>query len=227
MNLKRKLSIALIVAMLFSISLPVSAAENVAMNGIIVSTDTVTLSENLSTTVTAALPAGFDASALTCMVMNPNVVTVTPLGAVGNVASFQFTYTGDGMTTAVIAYTGNEAVCAAINVTCSKLVMDIPKHLGNSHDNYCEMVDYTFEDYHFPWADYQDYKYTLKFTYKCTSYEDEDFSKWGCFGYFYDAAGNVIGKVHLYSSGVSVGRVYHDECNVPYNAVRFKLEGWN
>lgn len=227
MKLKKKLSLVLVIAMLFSMPLTVSANENVTMNGITLSSDTIALSENLSTTVTAALPEGFDASALTCSVVNPDIVTVTPLGAVANVAAFQFTYTGDGMTTAIIAYSGNEAVCAAVNINCSQIIMNIPKHLGKNHDNYCEMVSYTMDEYDFPWADFHDYKKTLNFTYKCTSYEDEDFSKWGCFGYFYDAAGNVIGKVHLYSSGLSVGRVYHDSCNVPYNAVRFDLEGWN
>lgn len=226
MNLKRKLSVVLMIAMLFTMAVPVTAAENVTMNGITLSTDTVALSENVSTTVTAALPAGMDASALTYFVADPNVVTVTPMGAVGNVASFQLTYAGNGITTVAIFYAGNEAISGFITVTSSTIIMNIPKHLGKNHDNYCEMINYTIEDYDFPWADFHDYKYTIKFNYKCTSYEDDDFSKWGCFGYFYDAAGNVIGKVHLYCSGLSVGRTYTDQCNVPYNAVRFELEGF-
>ena len=66
----------------------------------------------------------------------------------------------------------------------------------------------------------------MKLSYKCDSYKDDGYSTWGCYGYFYDAAGNVISKVHLYCSSLSVGRVYTSEFNVPVNAVRFSVDGF-
>ena len=195
-------------------------------NGVILSEDTITIPENGVATFTAALGEGFDASRLTCIVADPNVATVTPIGYAGNVAAFQVTYVGLGTTTAAIVHMDNPAVIAYTTINASSVIMNIPAKLGTNKQNYCELVSFEFVPYDFTYENFNDYKSTLKLQYKCTSYKDEDFRKWGCYGYFRDAAGNVLGKVHLYASALSEGRIYKSEFNVPVNAVSFTVEGF-
>ena len=223
---KKIISSILVFAMMISTALPVAAKESIG-NGVILSTDNVVVTEGTATTITASLGEGFDASRLTCIVADPNVVTVTPAGSVANVASFQVSYVGDGSTVIAVTHLDNPAVIAYATVTSSKLVMEIPSKLGTNKKNYCELVDYEFVPYDFKYADFNDYKSTLNIRYKLASYEDRDFTKWGCYGYFYDAEGNVLSKVHLYCSSMAVGRTYHSEFNVPVNAVKFSIEGFN
>lgn len=203
----------------------VSAKESVG-NGIILSTDTITLSENGAATFTAALGEGFDASRLACIVADPNIATVTPITSVANVAAFQVNYVGLGSTVAAVVHMDNPAVIAYAAINASSVVMNIPAKLGVDKKNYCELVSYEFVPYDFTYENFNDYKSTLKLQYKCVSYGDEDYRKWGCYGYFYDASGNVLSKVRLYCSALSVGRVYKSEFNVPVNAVRFSIEGF-
>ena len=223
---KKIISSILVFAMMISTALPVAAKESIG-NGVILSTDNVVVTEGTTTTITASLGEGFDASRLTCIVADTNVVTVTPAGAVANVANFQVSYVGDGSTVIAVTHLDNPSVIAYAVVTSSKLVMEIPAKLGTNKKNYCELVDYEFVPYDFKYADFNDYKSTLNIRYKLASYKDRDFTKWGCYGYFYDAQGNVLSKVHLYCSSMAEGRVYHSEFNVPVNAVRFSIEGQN
>ena len=120
----------------------------------------------------------------------------------------------------------NPAVVAYVTINATPVIMDIPSKLGTNRDNYCSLVSYEFVPYDFPYADFQDYKCTLNIKYQCISYKDDDYNRWGCYGYFYDAAGNVLSKVHLYANSLSKGRIYHSEFNVPVNAVRFSIESF-
>ncbi len=125
--------------------------------------------------------------------------------------------------------------CAIIfTVTCSAPVLPasakeniVPARLGTNHDNYCTLVSYEFAPYDFTYADFNDYQATLNIQYQCVSYKDDDYSKWGCYGCFYDADGNLLSKVHLYCSTLVKGRIYHSEFNVPVGAVRFVIEGFH
>lgn len=226
---KKWICAALSAALVSSVISVVPAAEALAKesvgNGVILSEDAITLSENGVATFTAALGEGFDASRLTCVVADPNVATVTPIAYMGNVAAFQVNYVGLGSTVAAVVHADNPAVVAYTTINASSVIMNVPAKLGTDKKNYCELVSYEFVPYDFTYADYNDYKSTLKLQFKCTSYKDEDFRKWGCYGYFRDAAGNVLSKVRLYASAMSVGRTYKDEFNVPVNAVSFTLEG--
>jgi hypothetical protein len=206
-------------------STKVNAAES-RQNSIILSNSTVTVTQTVIGTFTAALPVGFDASNLTCVVADSNVATASPIAYVGNVAAFAITYANGGSTVAAVVDMSNPALVAYLTVNASGITMEIPSKLGTNHDNYCTFVSYEFVPYDFTYTDYNDYHYTLNIKYKCSSYEDGGYTKWGCYGYFYDAAGNVITKVHLYASSLSKGRVYHSEFNVPVNAVRFSIEGF-
>ena len=229
-HLKKLICAALSAALISSVfsAVPasnVSAKESIG-NGVILSEDTIVLSENGTATFTAALGEGFDASRLTCIVADPNVATVTPIAFAANVAAFQVNYVGLGTTTAAIVHMDNPAVVAYTTINASSVVMNVPAKLGTDKKNYCELVSYEFVPYDFTYENFNDYKSTLKLQYKCTSYKDEDYRKWGCYGYFYDAAGNVLSKVRLYASAMSVGRIYKDEFNVPVNAVSFTIEGF-
>lgn len=228
---KKWICAALSAALVSSVISVVPAAEALAKesvgNGVILSEDAITLSENGVATFTAALGEGFDASRLTCVVADPNVATVTPIAYMGNVAAFQVNYVGLGSTVAAVVHADNPAVVAYTTINASSVIMNVPAKLGTDKKNYCELVSYEFVPYDFTYADYNDYKSTLKLQFKCTSYKDEDFRKWGCYGYFRDAAGNVLSKVRLYASAMSVGRTYKDEFNVPVNAVSFTLEGFS
>lgn len=229
-HLKKLICAALSAALISSVlgAVPasnVSAKESIG-NGVILSEDTIVLSENGTATFTAALGEGFDASRLTCIVADPNVATVTPIAFAANVAAFQVNYVGLGTTTAAIVHMDNPAVVAYTAINASSVVMNVPAKLGTDKKNYCELVSYEFVPYDFTYENFNDYKSTLKLQYKCTSYKDEDYRKWGCYGYFYDAAGNVLSKVRLYASAMSVGRIYKDEFNVPVNAVSFTIEGF-
>lgn len=220
------LSAALIISALSVLPSAEACAKESVGNGIILSEDAVVLSENGTATFTAALGEGFDASRLTCIVADPNVATVTPIAYAGNVAAFQVDYVGLGTTTAAVVHMDNPAVVAYTAINASSVIMNIPAKLGTNKKNYCELVSYEFVPYDFTYEDFNDYKSILKLQYKCTSYKDEDYRKWGCYGYFRDAAGNVLSKVHLYASALSVGRVYKSEFNVPVNAVSFTVEGF-
>lgn len=228
---KKWICAALSAALVSSVISVVPAAEALAKesvgNGVILSEDAITLSENGVATFTAALGEGFDASRLTCVVADPNVATVTPIAYTGNVAAFQVNYVGLGSTVAAVVHADNPAVVAYTTINASSVIMNVPAKLGTDKKNYCELVSYEFVPYDFTYADYNDYKSTLKLQFKCTSYKDEDFRKWGCYGYFRDAAGNVLSKVRLYASAMSVGRTYKDEFNVPVDAVSFTLEGFS
>lgn len=229
-HLKKLICAALSAALISSVlgTVPasnVSAKESIG-NGVILSEDTIVLSENGTATFTAALGEGFDASRLTCIVADPNVATVTPIAFAANVAAFQVNYAGLGTTTAAIVHMDNPAVVAYTTINASSVVMNVPSKLGTDRKNYCKLVSYEFVPYDFTYENFNDYKSTLKLQYKCTSYKDEDYRKWGCYGYFYDAAGNVLSKVRLYCSALSEGRIYKSEFNVPVNAVRFTIEGF-
>lgn len=220
------LASAMMISALTSVpTLSASAKESVG-NGLILSTDSITLTEGASTTFTAALSDGFDASRLACVVADPTVVSVTPIAYASNVAAFQVSFSNVGSTVAAVYNIDNPAVVAYLTINAGGLIMDIPAKLGTNHDNYCKLVSYEFVPYDFTYADFHDYKYTLNLKYQCVSFNDTDYNKWGCYGYFYDAAGNVISKVHLYCSSLSKSRIYHSEFNVPVNAVRFSIEGF-
>lgn len=223
---KRTLSLLLMMVALVTAALPVSAA-GASGNGLTLSTNTLTLSEGSVASVTAVLPEGLDANKLTFMTADPAVVTVTKSAVAGNAAAFLFTFAGNGNTSVAIFHEDNPAVVGYVAVNASQLILSIPKHLGDNKKNYCSIKDITFEPYSFTYADFQDYKYKMKLQFTCDSYKDTDLTKWGAFGYFYDANGNIISKVHLYARALSKGRTYKDECNVPVNAVRFEIEGWN
>lgn len=228
-NWKRVLYSLLLVMTLSVVStLPVlsaSAKESIG-NGLILSTDNITIAESGSTTFTAILEEGFDASRLDCIVADPNIVTITPAACAANAAAFQVTYVSGGSTVAAVYHLDNPEVVAYITINASPLIMEIPAKLGINHDNYCTLVSYEFVPYDFKYADFNDYKSTLNIQYQCASYEDNDFTRWGCYGYFYDADGNVLSKVHLYCGSLAKGRIYHSEFNVPVNAVRFRIEGF-
>lgn len=202
-----------------------SAKESVG-SGLILSTDSITIVAGASATFTAVLGDGFDASRLACVVADPDVAAITPIAYAGNAAAYQVNYGSGGTTVAAVYHLDNPAVVAYVTITASPLAMEIPSRLGTNHDNYCALVSYEFVPYDFKYADFNDYQSILKLQYQCTSYKDDAFAKWGCYGYFYDAAGNVLSKVHLYCSSLSKGRVYHSEFNVPVNAVRFTVEGF-
>lgn len=220
------LASAMMVSVLSGVpTLSASAKESIG-NGLVLSTDAITLSEGSSATFTAALDDGFDASRLSCVVADPNVAVATPIAYASNVAAFQVTYGNGGSTVAAVYNLDNPAVVAYLTINAGGLIMDIPAKLGTNHNNYCKLVSYEFVPYDFTYADFNDYKYTLNLKYQCVSYNDKDYNKWGCYGYFYDAAGNVLSKVHLYCSSLSKSRIYHSEFNVPVNAVRFSIEGF-
>lgn len=225
-NMKRKLSVLLMVVSLFTMAIPVSAAGSTG-NGVTLSTNVLTLSEGSVASVTAVLPDGMDANKLTFFTADPAVVTVAKAGVAGNAAAFTFSYAGNGSTTVAIFHSDNAAVVGYVTVNASQLILTVPNHLGDNKQNYCSIKDITFEPYSFTYADFQDYKYKMKLQYTCDAYGDTDFTKWGTYGYFYDANGNIISKVHLYAKALAKGRTYKDECNVPVNAVRFEIEGWN
>lgn len=206
-------------------ALSASAKESVG-NGLILSTDSITIVDGAAATFTAILGEGFDASRLACVVADPSVATITPIAYAANAAAYQVTYGNGGSTVAAVYNLDNPNVVAYVTVNASPLIMEIPSRLGTNHDNYCTLVSYEFVPYDFTYADFNDYKSSLKLQYQCTSYKDDAYAKWGCYGYFYDAAGNVLSKVHLYCSSLAKGRVYHSEFNVPVNAVRFAIEGF-
>lgn len=216
----------LLSSLTFSVTtLSVSAKESIG-NGLILSTDSITVTEGASATFTALLGEGFDASRLACVVANPDVVTITPVAYAANAAAYQVIYGNGGSTVAAVYNLDNPAVVAYVTINASPLIMDIPSKLGTNRNNYCTLVSYEFVPYDFTYTDFNDYKATLNIQYQCTSYKDDDYNRWGCYGYFYDAAGNVLSKVHLYCSSLAKGRVYHSEFNVPVNAVRFTIEGF-
>jgi hypothetical protein len=205
--------------------LPVFAKESIG-NGLILSTDMITITENSTAAFTALMAEGFDASRLACVVADPAVANVTPGTCALNAAAFQVTYQSAGTTVAAVYSIDNPAVVAYVTINATPVIMDIPSKLGTNRDNYCSLVSYEFVPYDFPYADFQDYKCTLNIKYQCVSYKDDDYNRWGCYGYFYDAEGNVLSKVHLYASSLSKGRIYHSEFNVPANAVRFSIESF-
>ena len=228
-NWKRALCSLLLIITLSAVSaspvLSVSAQESIG-NGLILSMDSITLTEGASTTFTAMLGEGFDASRLDCIVADPAVASITPAAYAANAAAFQVTYSGAGSTVAAIYHLDNPEVVAYITINATPLILEIPARLGINRDNYCTLISHEFVPYDFPYADFNDYKYTLNLRYQCASYKDNGFTKWGCYGYFYDAAGNVLSKVHLYCGSLAKGRIYHSEFNVPVEAVRFTIEGF-
>lgn len=205
--------------------LSASAAESIG-NGLILSTDSITVTPGSPVTFTAVLGEGCDASRLDCVVADPDIVTITPVACVANTAAYQVNCENGGSTLAAIYHLDNPAVVAYVTITASPLIMEIPARLGTNHDNYCTLVSYEFVPYDFTYADFGDYKNTLNIKYQCASYKDDGYSKWGCYGSFYDADGNLLSKVHLYCSTLARGRIYHSEFNVPVDAVRFAIEGF-
>lgn len=224
---KKILSAMILTLMLFfSQDLTASAKETVG-NGIILSTDIINLNENSAQILVAAMQEGADASKLACISSNPYVATVTPVISVNNVANFQINYIGSGLAVVAIYHIDNPSIVAYTTVNASPVTMNIPNKLGTNKSNYCSVINYEFVPYDFnKYMNFGDYEYTLKLNYRCDSYKDDAYAKWGCFGYFYDASGNVLSKVHLYCSSLSEGRIYKSEFNVPVNAVRFSVEGF-
>lgn len=225
-KMKKMISAILVFVLVLSFTITASAQENIG-NGLILSAGTLTLTEGSSTVLVAAMQEGFDASRLSCVSANPEVATVAPIDSMSNIANFQVDYVGNGSTVIAIYHMDNPAVVSYVTVNATSIVMEIPAKLGTNRNNYCTLTGYEFAPYEFhKYADYNDYKYTLKVSYRCDSYKDDGFAKWGCYGYFYDASGNVLSKVHLYCGSLAKGRVYHSEFNVPVNAVRFSIEGF-
>ncbi|MCI8265456.1 MAG: hypothetical protein HFH79_05370 [Lachnospiraceae bacterium] len=227
---KKIMSAVMAAAMILSVgtaapSLSVSAKESVG-NGLILSEDSIVIAEGASATFTAVLAGDADASRLAVVAADPGVVNITPVAYAANAAAYQVTYGTGGSTVAAVYHLDNPEVVAYVTVSASPLVMQLPAKFGTNRDNYCSLVSYEFVPYDFTYADFNDYKATLNLKYQCTSYKDDEFNKWGCYGYFYDAAGNVLSKVHLYASSLAKGRVYHSEFHVPVNAVRFSVEGF-
>ncbi|MCM1184843.1 MAG: pilus assembly protein N-terminal domain-containing protein [Roseburia sp.] len=226
-KIKRLLSVLLVLVLTAAFPAAASAKESIG-NGLILSDDTLTLTEGGSVILTAAMQEGFDASALSCVCADPAIAAVTPIGAINNVANFLVTYVGSGSTVIAVFHPENPAVVAYTAVNATIIPIEAPAKLGTNRDNYCKLIGYEFVPYELDSYGYlNSYKYTLKLQYQCVSYEDDDFSKWGCYGYFYDASGAVISKVHLYCSALSKDRIYHSEFNVPVNAVRFAIEGFS
>jgi hypothetical protein len=204
-----------------------ASAADTSLTSIILSTNSLTVTENSTATFTAALPIGYDATHIGYVVADSNVVAVTPIAYASNVAAFTVNFVNGGSTVIAVYNIDNPAMVAYLNVNASNLILDIPSKLGTNKKNYCTFVSYEFVPYDYTYENFNDYKYTLNIQYKCASYKDKDYNKWGCYGYFYDANGNVIKKVHLYASSLSSNRVYHSEFNVPVNAVKFSIEGFN
>lgn len=225
--MKKLISAILVLTLTFSFTITAAAKEAIG-NGLLLSADTLTLTEGASAVLTAAMQEGFDASRLACVSADTSVATVTPTTSMNHIANFQIDYVGNGSTVIAVYHMDNPAVVAYTTVNATPIIMDIPAKLGTNRDNYCTLAGYEFVPYEFhQYADFNDYKYTLKLSYRCDSYKDDGFAKWGCYGYFYDAAGNVLSKVHLYCGALSEGRIYYSEFNVPVNAVRFSIEGFN
>lgn len=230
---KRLISTVLLLALTLSFNITAFANPSIG-NGLILSDDVITLSEGSSAILTAAMQEGFDASRLTCVSADPNIATATPIAAVSNVANFQINYVSNGSTVIAIVHMDNPAVVAYTVVNASTIMMNVPPRLGTNHDNYCVLTGYEFTPYNFnKYKDFGVYKYTLKLTYQIASFKDDDYTSWGCYGYFYDATGNVLSQVHLYGGSLSaaqtppsVGQIYTSEFNVPANAVRFSIEGF-
>lgn len=206
-------------------AISVSAKESVG-NGLILSEDSITVTPGAAVSFLAALGEGFDATKLACVVANPDAATVTPIAYASNVAAFQVTYGNGGLTAAAVYNVDNPEVIAYITINAAPVIMDIPANLGTNRSNYCKVVSYEFVPYDFTYADFHDFQSTLNIKYQCAAYNDDEYNRWGCYGCFYDAAGNVLSKVHLYASSLAKGRVYHSEFNVPVNAVRFSIEGF-
>jgi hypothetical protein len=206
-------------------STSVSAADT-AQNSVILSTNSLTITDSSSQTFTAALPIGYDGTRLACVVADSNVVTVTPIAYAANVAAFAVNMSNGGSTVIAVYNVDNPAMVAYLTVNTSNIILDIPSKLGTNKKNYCVLSSYEFVPYDFTYENFNDYKYTLNIKYTCTSYEDTDYNKWGCYGTFYDASGNIIKKVHLYAGTLAKGRTYHSEFDVPVNAVKFSIEGF-
>lgn len=225
-KMKKMILAILVFALTVSFTITASAKESIG-NGLILSNDVLTLTKNSSAVLVASMQEGFDASRLACVSADQTVATVTPIISVGHVAHFQVDYIGNGSTVVAIYHLDNPAVVAYTTVNATEIIMDIPAKLGTNRDNYCTLTGYEFVPYEFhKYANFNDYKYTLKLNYRCDSYEDDSYAKWGCYGYFYDAAGNVLSKVHLYCGALAKGRIYHSEFHIPVNAVRFSIEGF-
>lgn len=220
------LACAIALSVISAIPAPYVLAKESIGNGLILSTDNITITADTPTTFTAVLEEGLDASGLACVVADPDVVSITPIAFAANAAAYQVDYKNAGSTVVAVYHPDNPAVVAYIKISASPLAMEIPSRLGTNHDNYCTLVDFEFAPYDFKYADFNDYSSTLKLRYQCTSYKDDAYTRWGCYGYFYDAAGNMLSKVHLYCSSLSKARIYHSEFNVPVNAVRFVIEGF-
>jgi hypothetical protein len=223
------LVLTFVMAVIIVATLPLASAmaADTTSSTVILSTNSLTVTDSDVQTFTAALPIGYDGTRLACVVADSNVVAVTPIAYASNVAAFAINYVSDGSTVVAVYNIDNPAMVSYIIVTSTRLIMDIPSKLGTSKDNYCTLVGYEFVPYDYTYDNFNDYKCTLNIQYKCASYKDKDYNKWGCYGYFYDANGNVIKKVHLYASSLSSNRVYHSEFNVPVNAVKFSIEGFN
>lgn len=194
-------------------------------NGVILSEDQVEMGEGGYITFKATLAPGFDASRLYCVVENQDVVSAVPMGVIDNEAEFMLQCKGTGNTVVAVAHYDNPAIVGYLQVRTSPVVMEIPSKLGTNKDNYCVLEKYEFVPYDFTYMDFQDYQSTLKLTYKCDSYQDEGYKKWGCYAYFYDAEGNILEKKHLYCASLAKGRTYQSEFHVPVKAVRFRIEG--
>ena len=100
--------------------LPVFAKESIG-NGLILSTDMITITENGTAAFTALMAEGFDASRLACVVADPAVANVTPGTCALNAAAFQVTYQSAGTTVAAVYSIDNPAVVAYVTVSYTHL----------------------------------------------------------------------------------------------------------
>ena len=151
------LSAALVTAVVSAVPAAEAFAKESVGNGVILSEDAIVLPENGVATFTAALGEGFDASRLTCVVADPNVATVTPVAVAGNIAAFQVNYVGLGTTVAAVVHMDNPAVVGYTTSNASWVIMNVPAKLWSYKKNHCELLNYGFVPYDFPYADYHDY----------------------------------------------------------------------
>ena len=121
-----------VIALSAAPALSASAKESVG-NGLILSTDSITIVDGAAATFTAVLGEGFDASRLACVVADPSVATITPIAYAANAAEYQVTYGIGGSTVAAVYNLDNPNVVAYVTVNASPLIMDIPSRRSEEH----------------------------------------------------------------------------------------------
>ena len=125
-KLKKRAACSILIFVIAASVIPpqsVSAKESIG-NGIILSTDSITLTDGASATFTAVLGDGADASRLACVVADPNVAAITPVAYAANAAAYQITYGNGGSTVAA----GSRGLCGH---QCDAACHGIPFQTGN------------------------------------------------------------------------------------------------